>query len=42
MSLDWNQFDGHDLTEPHISVGERGESGPACRGTDSLGVQFIP
>jgi hypothetical protein len=31
MSLDWNQFDGYDLTEPHVSVGEWGESGLACR-----------
>jgi hypothetical protein len=42
MALDWNQFDGYDLTESHISVGEWGESGLACRGTDSLWVQFIP
>jgi hypothetical protein len=42
MSLDWNQFDVHDLTESHVSVGEWGESGPACRERILLGGSIHP
>ena len=40
MSLGWNQFDGYDLTEPHISVGS-GVKVDSSSGNGFLGVQFI-